>query len=58
MNPGRFVVINQSAIVNLSYVAAIEFKSRDCILIPPYEELKFTVSRSQLSELRDKFDLM
>ncbi len=58
MNPGRFILINQSAIVNLSYLAAIEFKSRDCILIPPYDELKFTVSRSQLIELREKFDLM
>jgi len=58
MEPGTFVVINQSAIVNLSYVAAIEFKTRDCILIPPYEELKFTVSRSQLADLRAKFDHM
>ena len=58
MNPGRFILINQSVIVNLSYMAAIEFKSRECILIPPYDELKFVVSRSQLTELREKFDLM
>jgi len=58
MNPSRFIPINQSVIVNLSYLAAIEFKSRDCILIPPYDELRFTVSRSQLAELREKFDLM
>lgn len=58
MNPGRFILINQSVIVNLSYMAAIEFKSRECLLIPPYDELKFNVSRSQLTELRDKFDLM
>ena len=58
MNPGRFILINQSVIVNLSYLAAIEFKSRECILIPPYDELKFIVSRSQLTELREKFDLM
>jgi two-component system LytT family response regulator len=58
MDPRRFILINQSVIVNLSYLAAIEFKSRNCILIPPYNEFKFTVSRSQLAELRDKFDLM
>lgn len=58
MNPGRFILINQSVIVNLIYLAAIEFKSRECILIPPYDEFKFTVSRSRLTELRERFDLM
>ena len=53
----RFVVINQSTIVNLTYMTGIEFKSRECLLIPPFDRIKLVVSRSYLSELKDRFDI-
>jgi len=52
-----FVSINQSAIVNLAYMATVEFKDRACILIPPFDNIQLSVSRSQLSELRARFDV-
>jgi two-component system LytT family response regulator len=52
-----FVLVNQSAIVNLAYLATIEFKNRACILVPPYDEIDLSVSRSQLSELRARFEV-
>ena len=58
MGQQRFVPINQSAIVNLAYLSAIEFKTRECLLIPPYNQIRLTVSRLQLSELREQFDLL
>ena len=58
MGEHHFVVVNQSSIVNVNYLAAIEFKTRDCLLVPPYNEVRLTVSRSQLSELRGKFDVL
>lgn len=58
MGEERFVTINPSVIANLIYLATIEFKTRDCILLPPYDNIKLTVSRAQLSSLRYKFDLL
>lgn len=52
-----FVLVNQSAIVNLAYLASIEFKNRECQLIPPFDLIDLSVSRSQLSELRARFDV-
>ncbi|PTN10640.1 LytTR family DNA-binding domain-containing protein [Mangrovibacterium marinum] len=52
-----FVLINQSTIVNLGFLATIEFKTRNCLLVPPYDWLELSVSRSQLSELRSRFDV-
>lgn len=53
-----FISINQSVIVNLHYVNFVEYKTRSCVLFPSYHDLLLTVSRSQLSKLREKFDLL
>jgi two-component system LytT family response regulator len=58
MGDKQFVQINQSCILNLSYLCAIEFKTRCCILVPPFNELYLTVSRSNMSDLRDRFDML
>ena len=52
-----FVIINQSTIVNLSYVAGVEFKSRECLLIPPFNRISLVASRSYLSELKERFSI-
>jgi two-component system LytT family response regulator len=54
----RFISISQSAIVNLLYVNFVEYKTRECILIPPYNDTSLSVSRIQLSKLRNTFDLL
>ncbi len=58
MDPRRFILINQSTIVNICYLASVEFKSRECTLVPPYNEIQLIASRTQISELREKFDLL
>jgi two-component system LytT family response regulator len=58
MGAGRFITINQSAIVNLSYLETVEFKTRNCILLPPYNKINLKASRTQFSELRERFDLL
>ncbi len=52
-----FVIINQSTIVNLSYVAGLEFKSRECVLLPPFNRINLVASRSYLAGLKDRFDI-
>jgi two-component system LytT family response regulator len=53
---GRFIQLSQSCIVNLSYLSIVEYKTHQCILIPPFDKIELTVSRAQLSKLKDKFD--
>jgi two-component system LytT family response regulator len=57
LNKDRFIQINQSCIINLNYLNIVEFKTRSCTLMPPYDTLKLTVSRSHLSKLRDVFEV-
>jgi two-component system LytT family response regulator len=53
---GHFIQLSQSCIVNLSYLNMEEYKTHQCKLIPPYDKIELTVSRAQLSKLKDKFD--
>ena len=56
MGSRMFIQINQSAILNLNYLGSVEFKTRECQLIPPYNGIKLLASRMHLVELRNKFD--
>ena len=58
MGKTKFIQINQSAILNLNYLGSVEFKTRDCQLIPPYNGLKLVASRTHLYELRTKYDTL
>ncbi len=58
MGKRKFIQINQSAIVNLNFLGSIEFKTRDCQLIPPFNGLKLQASRTHLYELRNKYDTL
>ncbi len=56
MGTTKFIQINQSAILNLNYLGSIEFKTRDCQLVPPFNGIKLLASRTHLYELRNKYD--
>jgi len=58
MGKTKFIQINQSAILNLNYLGSIEFKTRDCQLIPPFNAIKLVASRTHLYELRNKYDTL
>lgn len=53
-----FFQINQSCIINLTFLSGIIYKTRDCHLIPPYDKIKLSVSRPQLSKLKENFDVL
>jgi len=57
MNKDRFLQINQSCIINLNYLNMVEYKTRSCLLIPPFNNLELTVSRTHLSKLREDFEV-
>jgi two-component system, LytTR family, response regulator len=57
LSKDRFIQINQSCIINLNYLNMVEFKSRNCILMPPYDSLKLIVSRNHLAKLRELYEV-
>lgn len=54
----KFIQINPALIVNLNYIDVVEFKTHECVLIPPFQHLRYHVSRSQMSGLREKYDIL
>jgi two-component system LytT family response regulator len=58
MGKRKFIQINQSAILNLNYLGSIEFKTRDCQLIPPFNGIRLIASRTHLYDLRNKYDTL
>jgi len=58
MGKRKFIQINQSAILNLNYLGSIEFKTRDCQLIPPFNGVRLLASRTHLYDLRNKYDTL
>ena len=52
-----FFRVNQSAILNLNYLSGIEYKTRRCILIPPFTQYEIILSRNAFAELKDSFDM-
>jgi two-component system, LytTR family, response regulator len=53
----RFVQISQSCIINLMYLNLVEFKTRDCLLVPPFDNMRLTVSRNHLSRLKEMYEV-
>lgn len=58
IDSANFVSINQSTIVNIIYINYIEFKTHDCVLVPPYNGISLNVSRTHLTKLRERFDML
>ena len=54
----KFIQINPAVIVNLNYIDVVEFKTQECVLIPPFQHLRFKISRSQMCGLREKYDVL
>jgi two-component system LytT family response regulator len=58
MGSSKFMRINPSCIVNINFLAAIEFSTRTCQLLPPFNDIQIIASRSNMSEIRERFDVL
>jgi hypothetical protein len=58
VGPQIFIKLNKSVLINRNYISLIEYKSRICRLIPPFDEPRLTISRQQLAELRLQIGLI
>lgn len=50
----KFVQVNQYCIINYDFLSAIIKNS--CVLVPPFDETKFKITRTFLKNLEDKFE--
>lgn len=50
--------INNTCIINLAYLAAIENNTQRCRLCPPFEDMEVTASRRYFSKLKERFELL
>lgn len=49
--------VNQSCILNFNYLNMLEYQTRSCVLLPPFDKMEIIASRSQMKELREMFDV-
>jgi len=52
-----FFLINQSCIINIAFLNGIIYKTHDCLLMPPFDQLKLTISRPQFLKMKEIFDI-
>jgi two-component system LytT family response regulator len=53
----NFFKASPSVILNLNYLYGIEYKTRRCLLIPPFDKYEIVLSRTAFGELKDSFDM-
>lgn len=58
MGTSKFIRINPNSIINAGFLSVIEFSTRTCQLLPPFNDLKIIASRSNMSEIRERFDVL
>lgn len=54
----KFMRINPSCILNINFLSAIEFSTRECQLLPPFNDITIIASRTNMTEIREKFDVL
>lgn len=49
--------INQSCIINIAFLSGLIYKTHECLLIPPFDKMKLSVSKSQINKMKEIFDV-
>ena len=57
LSSSDFFQINQSCIVHLKFLHMVRHANRSCELIPPYDQIKLTVSRLQMIRMKELFEV-
>ena len=47
-----FIKISQSCILNRAFLQGIDYKSRNCILFPPYDKIILPISRGEFIKIK------
>lgn len=58
VNSPDFFMINSGTIINLNYLSFVDYKSRNCLMVPPFDKLKYLIARNRLAKFKERFDMM
>lgn len=58
VNNPDFFMINSGTIINLNYLSFVDYKNRDCIMVPPFDKLKYQIARNKLAKFKERYDNM
>lgn len=58
INSPDFFMINSGTIINLNYLSFVDYKNRDCIMVPPFDKLKYQIARNKLAKFKERYDKM
>lgn len=56
INCPDFFMINSGTIVNLNYLSLIDYKNRNCIMVPPFDKLKYQIARNKMAKFKERYD--
>jgi hypothetical protein len=56
INSPDFFMINSGTIINLNYLSFVDYKNRDCIMVPPFDNMKFQIARNKLAKFKERYD--
>jgi len=56
LNSHDFFMINSGTILNLNYLSFLDYKNRECIMVPPFEKLKYQIARNRMGKFKERYD--
>lgn len=56
INSPDFFMINSGTIINLNYLSFVDYKNRDCIMVPPFDKLKYQIARNKMAKFKERYD--
>jgi len=56
LNSDRFFMINSGSIINLDYLSEVDYKTRNCLMAPPFDKLKYLIARNKMARFKERFD--
>ncbi|MBV5314029.1 MAG: response regulator transcription factor [Prolixibacteraceae bacterium] len=58
LNSPDFFMVNSGTIINLNYLSYVDYKNRDCLMVPPFDKLKYQIARNKLAKFKERYDRM
>ena len=56
LNSHDFFMINSGTIINLNYLSFVDYKTRDCTMVPPFDKTNHTIARNRLGKFKERYD--
>lgn len=56
LNSTDFFMINTGTIINLNYLSYVDYKTRDCLMVSPFDKSKYQIARNRMGKFKEKYD--